>query len=516
MLGNSLARRPWQLVGFCFGVLWALSILALIVVACVAVGAADDPTLSRVVAVVAGSLLLVGWVLAPVLVAGIDTSVDAARLAPFPLSRRQTMVALAGVGATGIPGIVTTLAALAAAALWLHRPAAAIAAVPCALLAVLTCVVAGRLVATLSVGLGASRRASQLVSTIVLVVLIMTGPILTGVMTLLDEAADLGARVQQAAAVLAWTPLGAAWAAPAYVAQGAWVEALATALIAVATLVTVWMLWARALDASLSSPPRQAARTVAPGRLGLFGRMPTGALGATWARSLTGWLRDPRYGRQLLLVPLFPVLFAFTGGIDGPLFGLSAVVVALILVMAGYTDVSYDGTAFASVLSTPARGRDDRLGRLLGAACVGVPSIVLIAVVTAAISGSLARLPALLGAALGVLLAGYAVTAVSSALIASPVAAPGDSPFKTVPGQTFVNGLLVFVVLAAVAVLAAPAGIVSAIALVGGSAGLGWLALAIALVGGVAEIALGVVVGGRAIERTGPDLLMRIKAFPVS
>ena len=41
---------------------------------------------------------------------------------------------------------------------------------------------------------------------------------------------------------------------------------------------------------------------------------PTGGVGATWARSLTGWLRDPRYLRQLLVVPIFPVLFAFTGG----------------------------------------------------------------------------------------------------------------------------------------------------------------------------------------------------------
>ena len=31
ILGNSLVRRPWQLVGFCFGIVWALSILAMVV-----------------------------------------------------------------------------------------------------------------------------------------------------------------------------------------------------------------------------------------------------------------------------------------------------------------------------------------------------------------------------------------------------------------------------------------------------------------------------------------------------
>ena len=49
------------------------------------------------------------------------------------------------------------------------------------------------------------------------------------------------------------------------------------------------------------------------------------------------------------------------------------------------------------------------------------------------------------------------MTAVSSALIVTPVAAPGDSPFKSVPGQTFVSGLLVFVVLAACFVVGIPA-----------------------------------------------------------
>ncbi len=514
ILGNTLARRPWQLVGFCFGVLGALSTLGLVVAGIIALAVFQGLDVARTVAVLAGAAVLLGWVLGPLLVTGIETTVDARHLAPFPLSRTQVMQALVVTGLTGIPGIVTSLAALATIVLWLRLPAAAIVAVPCVVIAVLTCVVATRLMATLSAGLGSNRRGREFVGTVVLGLLIMTGPILTGILALLDRTGDLAARFTQTAAILGWTPIGAAWAVPGDIAAGSWATAILKLTIAAGTLTILWLVWGRALDASVTSPPSQAARAVKPGTLGLFGRMPTGGVGATWARSLTAWLRDPRYLRQLLVIPLFPVLFAFVDGVDGWLFGTSAVLVALVLCIAGYTDVSYDGTAFASVLATGIRGRDDRLGRLLGAASIGVPLTVLVAVVTAVVSGSAAQLPAVLGAALGLLLAGYGVSAVSSALIATPVAEAGDSPFKTVPGQTFVSGLLVFVVLGACLVLGAPSIALSVVSLVAGSALHGWLSLTVGVVVGVIVIVVGVLVGGRTLDRTGPDLLARIKAFP--
>lgn len=278
----------------------------------------------------------------------------------------------------------------------------------------------------------------------------------------------------------------------------------------------LWLLWRRALDASVSSPPRRSARAVKAGALGLFGVMPTGGVGATWARSLTAWLRDPRYLRQLIFVPLFPALFAFTGGVDGWLFGASAVMVALILAIAGYADISYDGTAFASVLSSGISGRADRWGRLLGAASVGVPAVIAVAVATAAIAGRWHALPAALGGALGLLLAGYGASAVSSALLVVPVASPGDSPFKSVPGQTFVNGLAVFAVMGVCVVLAAPALVTAIIASVTASLPLAWISLAVAVVVGVGVVIAGVFVGGRTLERTAPGLLARIKAFPTT
>lgn len=514
ILGNNLSRRPWQLVGFCFGVLWALGLLALIVAGFVALSASQSLSLIAPVLVFGGSLLLLGWLLGPLLLAGLDSTVDAYRLAPFPLRRSQLMSALAAVGATGIPGIVTAVAATSSLILWVRWPAALLVAVPAVLLAVATCVVATQLMSALAQGSG-SRRGREITGTLVLVVLILSGPILTGVLSVLDRATgELSARFADAAAVLGWTPLAAAWSAPAEAAAGSWIAALAKLAMAAATLALLVWLWDGVLTASTVAPARPSARAVRSGALHLFGRMPTGGVGATWARSLTAWLRDPRYLRQLLVVPLFPVVFAFAGGVDGWLFGASAVMAALVLAIAGYADVSYDGTAFASVIATGVRGRDDRLGRLLGAACVGVPLLLVVAVVTTVVAGAQDRLPALLGAAVGLLLSGYGVTAVSSALIVTPVPAPGDSPFRSVPGQTFLNSLLVFVVWGAALLLASPALVLAIVATVEESAALGWTALAVGVGVGLAVIAGGVLLGGRILDRTAPDLLQRIKAFP--
>ncbi|HET8927372.1 MAG TPA: hypothetical protein VFN24_06020 [Microbacterium sp.] len=514
VLGNTLARNPWQLVGFCFGMLGALWVLGLVAVGVVAANIALELETIRMIAALGGSLLLLGWVLGPVLLAGFNATVDAPRLAPFPLSLRQVMVALAATGITGIPGITSALAVLVTIGLWVRWPIAAVAAVPSALLALLTCVVASRLVATLSSGTG--RRWRELVGTVLLVVVILTGPIISGVSALLDRAADLGAQLTQVTGILAWTPIGAAWAVPGDVAAGEWLIAAARFAIAVATPAVLWLVWARALRESISSPPHRAARAVGAGRIGLFAIMPTGGTGATWARSLTAWLRDPRYLRQLLVIPILPILLLFGGGVEGPMFTASALFVALVLALVGYTDVSYDGTAFGTVLAAGIRGRADRLGRALAAACVLIPLIVILAVVVAVLSGAPERLPALLGGCLGLLLAGFGVTAVSSALLATPVAAPGDSPFKSVPGQTFVSGLLVFVVLIACVVAASPPLALAVISLLTGSVLLGGVSLAVAIGYGLAVAAVGVIVGGRVFDRRGPELLMTIKNFATS
>ncbi|MDQ1126951.1 ABC-2 type transport system permease protein [Microbacterium sp. SORGH_AS 505] len=514
-LFNTLARRPWQLVGFIAGALWGIGILISVTAGIVSLSLAGSLDASAAVSIIGGSALVLGWVVGPIVVAGMDTAIDARRLAPYPFSRRQTMLALAGTAATGIPGVVSTLVALISVILWARWPLAALAGIPAALIGVAICVVASRLVAELSGGVGGNRRGRELIGTLVLVVVMLAGPITTGILSLLDGGdGSLGERLGAAAAILPWTPLGAAWAVAPALAAGEGLLALARLAIALAALAALWWAWSRAIAGATASPARQSSRQVAAGKLGLFGVMPTGGVGATWARSLNAWLRDPRYLRQLLVVPIFPILFAFVSGVDGFLFAASPVLVAFVLAIACYSDISYDGTAYATVLATGVRGRDDRLGRLLGAACLGIPLVVVLTVATSVLSADAGRLPLVLGTALGVLLTGYGVSAVTSAMIISPVAAPGDSPFKSVPGQTFVGGLLVFVVWAVIAVLSLPVLFLAVTGMVQGPAAWGLPTLATGVVVGGGIAALGVHLGGRTFDRSGPELLERIRALP--
>ncbi|WP_159501521.1 hypothetical protein [Microbacterium sp. 18062] len=518
VLGNTLASSPWQLVGFIFGALWALGVLLLAWAGLFAAGLAGLEVASLVVTI-AGGVLLLGWTLGPLIITGVDTTLDPAKLAPFPISTGQMMRALTAAGLTGVPGIATTAAMLGVFLALFRWPAAAAAAVVCIPLGVLTCVVASRLVAAMSSGASGNRRVRELIGGLAFLVVILAGPIFIGITNLIEAGVTAGPdpleRITGIVTALSWTPLAAAWAVPGDLAAGAVAPAVLKLLIAAATLVLLWWLWRRSLVAALVSPSRSTSARVKPGKLGWIGRVPTGATGATWGRAQVYWLHDPRYLRQLLVVPIFPVLMlVYSGGdVTSPVFAFGAVLAAFILGAVPYADVSYDGTAFATVLATGIRGRDDRAGRMLAASVVGLPLVVIVAAVTVGLSGRWELLPAILGAGIGVLLGGYGVCAVSSALLVMPVAAPGDSPFKRVPGSNAIAGLSVFLIWAVIMVVGAPAVVLAIVSVVTAQSLFGWIALAVGVVLGSVALVVGVVVGGRILDRNGPALLERLRSF---
>ncbi|MDQ1130590.1 hypothetical protein [Microbacterium sp. SORGH_AS_0888] len=517
VLGNQLAASPWQLVGFIFGMLWAAGALLTVWAGLFAAGFGGLDVL-RAVVTAGGAVLLLGWTLGPVFIAGVDTTLDPDKLAPFPISTDRMMVALAAAGLTGVPGIATMAGAVAVIPAFWRWPVAMLVAVVCVPLGVITCVLASRLIASLMSGAGGNRRTREIIGGIAFLLVILVGPIFVGFSTLLRmglSGADPLGRIQDVIAAVAWTPLAAAWAVPGDAAAGDWLPAVGRLAIAVATPALLWWLWRRILVSSQGAPAQRTTRKAKAGKLGWFGRLPTGATGGSWARSQTYWLHDPRYLRQLLVVPIFPVLMlVYSGGdVTSPLFAFSAVLVAVVMGVVPYVDVSYDGTAFASVLSTGARGRDDRAGRMLAASVVGIPLLVVVAGVTSAISGQWSLLPAILGASIGMLLTGFGVCAVSSALIVVPVAAPGDSPFKRVPGTNALMGFMMLGIWVLIAVLGSPAVILAIIAAVSGTAAFGWAALITGIVLGPAFLIVGILVGGRLFDRHAPELLLRLRSM---
>jgi ABC-2 type transport system permease protein len=512
VLGNQLARSPWQLIGFLFGALYGLGVLAGIVAALVFLGFADLQLASDII-IGAGSMVTLGWALVPLLAFGVDTTLDPERLVVFPMTLGRMMVALTVAGVCGIPGIITSVATLATIATWAHWPAAIAAWVLSAPLAVLTAVVASRAVAALASGLGSGRRFREVSGILIFIPIILAGPIIAALATGFAVNID---SVRALLPVLGWTPLGAAWAIPADAAAGDLLAAGAKLLIALATLGVLWLVWRSSLARSLVRPHQNSAGSaVKPGALGWFGRVPTGAAGAIFARSLTYWTKDPRYLRQLIGAPLVPLLlwfYARNGDPWGPL-SFAGPIIAVIIGIVVYADISYDGTAFGTQLITGASGRADRIGRMFAAGAVALPLVLLAAVLPFVFSGDWTQFPGILGMSVGILLTCYGVCAVTSAQLVVPVAGSGDNPFKRVPGTTFLQGLAFMGIWLVALVLSAPAVVIGLIGFFTASAMLSGIAGLVGIVLGSAVFVGGILLGGRMLDRSAPLLLSRLKAM---
>ena len=216
LLRNSLRRSTWQLVGVVLGGLYGLGLLGLIVAGLIVLGTLDLD-LMRTVAVLGGSAAVLGWLVIPLVASGVDMTLDPARFVTFAVPMRQLMAGLALGGVIGIPGIVTLVAFLTLALTWIRYPAAAVAAIVCALCAVLLCIVGSRLITTAGTALSSSRRFKDLSSTVAIIPLILLGPIFAGITAGFQNSPEFAGEL---ADILAWTPLGVFVAVPADLAAG--------------------------------------------------------------------------------------------------------------------------------------------------------------------------------------------------------------------------------------------------------------------------------------------------------
>ena len=508
LLVNGFRRSTWQLVGAIIGLVYGLGLLAGVVVGMVGLSFADS-TWGRAVAVLAGALLVLGWLVVPLLLRGFDQSLSVAKLRSFPIPPRRLLVGLLVVGLLGVPGLVTLLASLSTTLSWLGEPAAMVAAPFAAVLGTLTCVTASRALESVGASLASGRRYREVMGVVVFVPLLLVGPLIGivggGVMSVADD-------LPRIAEVVSWTPFGAAWSIPGDVALGRPGEAALKALIALASLGVLVLLWRRGLTRSLTAPPAVTASAPAKG-LGPFARFPATPTGAVAARTAVYWVRDPRYGGSLIVVPLMPILaifLSFSLDTAWPLYAIGPAVAALLAVTLA-ADVSYDGTAFAAHLSTGLAGAADRAGRVITLALFAVPAVVLATVVPLAVVGRFDTAPALLGIGLGLLLTGFGVSSVASALYLMPVPAAGESPFKSPPGANVTSTLGLYASWAIVFVLSVPEIVLGVVALVQGSVLLGVVTLVVGVALGAVLTLVGIRRGGRLLDARGPELLTRLR-----
>lgn len=532
LLRNTLLREKWRIVLLVVGVIYGLGLLALGVAGMAALNVVDDGVRTTAL-VLAGSVLVLGWAVVPVLAFGLDSTLDPQRFAVYLAPSRRFAVGLLLAGAVSIPGIVTVLLAVGSAFAWLSTSGTAtsvvtvLVALVCGALGALLCFLLARVTTTAASGAMRGRRGRDLaglVAGVLVLALALTPSFL--------QSVDLGGLSFDAVAgVLAWTPVGAPWAIPADVAAGEGLLAVARLAIVLATIALALPLYQRLLVRTMTTvgsggPSGGTRSTRLPFVARLVARGVSPGAAAVAARSLRYWRGDPRYLTQalsILVLPVLPIMMAFLisnqdVGLDrGVALGWAVLAVGPLVAWIGawavHDDVAYDSTAFWLHVASDVRGIDDRWGRALAVLIWLAPLTVLLSVVLPVVGGRAELLPAVLGLSLALLGTGTGVSAVFSAAVPYPAAPPGSNPMANqtgAMGATFVAQLGSFAVLG---VIVLPTALTLIPVFAVGTAW-AWLTLALGAATGAVVAFYGLRWGGRLLDRRAVRLLTTIRSWP--
>ncbi|MEO5920356.1 MAG: ABC transporter permease, partial [Pseudolysinimonas sp.] len=310
---------------------------------------------------------------------------------------------------------------------------------------------------------------------------------------------------------LAWTPLGALWAAPSHSVfrmpqlgpQALWVGGVTTFV-----LLVLWFAAVRVVFRATRRIPVERRG----GTPGWFRSLPSTPTGAIAARSLTYWFRDPRYRAVLGFLPFIPIVVlgsTFIGGF--PLEWASLIPLPLMVILLAlattHNDVAYDSTAVWAHVAAQTHGSHDRVGRLVPVFLLGAILIAVGTPLTAWGYGSPEVVPAVLGVNLALLLGGAGVSSGLSARFPYAAPRPGDPAFQQpqVQGSTGsgAQALAVFCTL----IVAAPAIVLLVVWLVNPGFAWNWIALLVGVQAGLIALFIGIRAGGGAFDRRSPELL---------
>jgi ABC-2 type transport system permease protein len=312
--------------------------------------------------------------------------------------------------------------------------------------------------------------------------------------------------------VFAETPFGALWAAPGYASttvgdpDAAW-RMLSLSVLLVIVLLVVWI-------AVIGMPMRATRRLPGPRRTrvpGWFAHFPANATGAIAARSVTYWLRDPRYRAVYTVLPLVLGVMLLAMWIGGVPFEIAVLVPLPILTLllswsTIHNDVAYDNTAVWQHVAAQTSGGDDRRGRAVPVLLWGLVLLAVGIPLTTWGHGDIHVAAPLAGLCIALLLGGIGVGSVYSVRFPYAAPRPGDPAWQSPQTATSQGGIAQSVSVLFVLLVALPALVLGGIWWVEGGVW-GWFALAAGVVVGVGVFVFGVQGGGRSFDAHGPELL---------
>ena len=554
---NALTKNVWAIIGTVFGALYGLGALGLMLAGAVGLGLKADPDVIMLVLGSLGALLVVSWAVVPLLVTGVDSTLDPRAIAAWAAPSRRLALGLLAAGALGIPGCITAAVCLIPVLTWLlaGQLPAALLALLCAPAALATCVLLYRIIVT-AAGISSSRRGRETTAIIAFVAFLVFTQLPNLIPRILgDDPTGFLQQLRTLAKVMGLIPFGWAFAAPGLMATGSVLSALVLAIGAWILPMILLPLWQRVVNKAMTSPGSSHTRTrayaadgagsdiqhrglpdVLPWARRLGAALPAPAA-AVAARSLRYWRTDPRYLVQFLSVLLLPVVLVLGPALNSSRFVVyvngqrvensfalghapaallfMAPALAVFMGWAIHDDLGLDSTALWSHISAGIRGAHDRLGRVVGAAAWQVPALLVVDLLMVAWTGRWEALPAVTGACLALYGCALAWSCLASVLLPYETLAPGDSPMRSrTSGTAFLAALIQMVAILLLLAVCSPVLGVAVYGVVQAAPLWEWVALVAGIVWCSLLLWGGVVFGGRMLDRRGPQVLATIRTWP--
>lgn len=442
------------------------------------------------------AVLILGWVVVPVLVTGLDDSLDPGRFSSLGVGVRTLMPGLTVSVFLTLPSAFFLIVLSLLAMSWrFDRPAALAVALAWAVLTHATMILSARVSVAWAARVLQSRRSREAALAAIVVGALVVTPV---AYTVVSEGLDtlLGVDVPALLEALRWTPIGLPIAAIGAAAAGAWWSVAWRLGASLVWLVLLHRVWRANVAYALVHPNHRGAGSRSRGDAVLASAkrgerrrfLRTSApQGAVASRALRYWFTDPRYLSGLVSVLVFPALF-FT--LVYPIFGSPiAVVMAVPVLVAGtigwarHNDVAFDSTALWLDVVSGRLGREVMRGRVMGTLAWALPLVVVAGLVALGLAGRWDLAPAEFGAIAGVLGTSLGVSAVSAVAFPYRAPAPGESPFSAEVGSVGAGFVAQIVSSVSAWIVAVPVTLPLVLAIVW-EPRIGWLGLVLGLATG--------------------------------
>ncbi|MET8305747.1 ABC transporter permease [Micromonospora sp. NPDC005173] len=534
VMGNNFRGQGWRVALFIGGALVGLWFAAAGFFLFAVPGLTGNGRYAVLIAAAGGGLLVLGWLLMPLVFFGVDETLDPARFALLPLSRRTLVTGLFAAALISVPVLAVLIASfgLVLTAWALGGWSAGLVAVLGVIGGLLLCVAASRAVTSAFATMLRSRRVRDLAAVLLAVVAALLGPLQVFGLAALRETD--WTRLTGVATVVGWTPFGAPWTAGIDVAQGRVWAAPLKLLITVVALGALLAWWSRSLESAMvgavSAGKAPAQRDITAGAVAqLFPRVAGWArrdrFGALVAREARYWWRDARRRANLITIAVVGIFVPVMINLGGAGFAVedeqglttsaadsSPVLVTLSMLFVGVlasvtlaNQFGFDGSAYAVNVVAGVPGRVELRARMTAFSLYVLPMLAVVAVVLSVVLGRPGWIGLTAGSLAATYGAGLAVNSFVSVLGAYSLPETSN-PFAMNSGAGIAKGLLTLLAMVISAVVAVPMVVAAALL---GDVWL-WLALPVGAAYGLGAALLGAYLAGDVLDRRQPELLATV------